>query len=120
LKTPSQTDVGAYEPIDRVGEPDVFAHLDTFQMNVEEKGFWEPAVRLGERLRYVHLSESDRGTPGNGNVRRDELFGALSEIGFDDRLVHWSPSPRSFPAGRHAIGGRAPVGSDSARGVLWG
>ena len=44
-------------------------------------------VRLGERLRYVHLSGSDRGTSGTGNVRRDELFGALSEIGFVGRPV---------------------------------
>ena len=81
------TAAGADELIDRVGEPNVFAHLDTFHMNVEEKGFWEPVVLLGERLRYVHLSESDRGTPGTGNVRWDELFGALAEIGFDGRLV---------------------------------
>jgi D-psicose/D-tagatose/L-ribulose 3-epimerase len=81
------TAAGADEMIDRVGEPNVFAHLDTFHMNVEEKGFRDPVLRLGERLRYVHLSESDRGTPGTGNVRWDELFGALAEIRFDGRLV---------------------------------
>jgi len=73
--------------IDRVGEPNVFAHLDTFHMYVEEKGFRDPVLRLGERLRYVHLSESDRGIPGTGNVRWDDLFGALAEIRFDGRLV---------------------------------
>lgn len=81
------TAVGADELIDRVGEPNVFAHLDTFHMNIEEKGFREPVLRLGERVRYVHLSESDRGTPGTGNVGWDELFAALSETGFDGRLV---------------------------------
>lgn len=81
------TAAGADEMIDRVGEPNVFAHLDTFHMNVEEKGFREPVLRLGERLRYVHLSESDRGTPGTGNVRWDDLFDALAEIRFDGRLV---------------------------------
>ncbi|PLS85761.1 MAG: hypothetical protein CYG60_10870 [Actinobacteria bacterium] len=78
---------GADELIDRVGEPNVFAHLDTFHMNIEEKGFRDPVLRLGDRLRYVHLSESDRGTPGSGNIRWDELFAALSETGFDGRLV---------------------------------
>jgi len=81
------TAAGADEMIDCVGEPNVFAHLDTFHMNVEEKGFREPVLRLGERLRYVHLSESDRGTPGTGNVRWDDLFDALAEIRFDGRLV---------------------------------
>ena len=81
------TAVGADELIDRVGEPNVFAHLDTFHMNVEEKGLRDPVLCLGERLRYVHLSESDRGTPGTGNVSWDELFAAVAEIGFDGRLV---------------------------------
>ena len=78
---------GADELIDRVGEPNVFAHLDTFHMNIEEKGFRDPVLGLGDRLRYVHLSESDRGTPGTGNVHWDELFAALAETGFDGRLV---------------------------------
>jgi len=56
-------------------------------MNVEEKGFRDPVLRLGERPRYVHLSESDRGTPGTGDVRWNDLFGALAEIRFDGRLV---------------------------------
>ena len=82
------TAVGADKMIDRVGEPNVFAHLDTFHMNVEEKGFRDPVLCVGERLRYVvHLNESDRGTHGAGNVRRDGLFGAVAEIGFDGRLV---------------------------------
>ena len=77
----------ADELVDRIGEPNVLVHLDTFHMNIEEKGFRDPVLRLGERLRYVHLSESDRGTPGTGNVRWDELFAALSEAGFEGRLV---------------------------------
>ena len=81
------TATGAEELIDRVGEPDVLAHLAAFHMNVEEKGFWEPVVRLGERLRYVPLSESDRGTSGKGYVRWDELFAALAAIRFGGRSV---------------------------------
>lgn len=53
----------------------------------EQKSFYEPVLRLGERLRYVHLFESDRGTPGIGNVRRDELFAALPRNESDGRLV---------------------------------
>ena len=77
----------ADEMLDRVDEPNVFAHLDTFHMNIEEKGFEEPVLLLGDRPRYVHLSESDRGTPGTGNVDWDGLFAALARIGFDGRLV---------------------------------
>jgi D-psicose/D-tagatose/L-ribulose 3-epimerase len=73
--------------LDRVGEPNVFVHLDTYHMNIEEKGFYEPIVATGERMRYIHLSESDRGTPGTGNVHWDEVFRGLKAIDYDGYLV---------------------------------
>ena len=73
--------------LDRVGEPNVFVHLDTYHMNIEEKGFYEPIVATGPRMHYIHLSESDRGTPGTGNVHWDEVFRSLKVIDFDGYLV---------------------------------
>jgi D-psicose/D-tagatose/L-ribulose 3-epimerase len=73
--------------LDRVGEPNVFVHLDTYHMNIEEKGFYEPIVTTGERMHYIHLSESDRGTPGTGNVHWDEVFRGLKAIDYDGYLV---------------------------------
>lgn len=73
--------------VERIGEPNVFVHLDTYHMNIEEKGFYDPIVAAGPRIRYVHLSESDRGTPGTGNVRWDDVFRGLKDIGYDGRLV---------------------------------
>jgi D-psicose/D-tagatose/L-ribulose 3-epimerase len=73
--------------LDRVGEPNVFVHLDTYHMNIEEKGFYEPIVATGPRMHYIHLSESDRGTPGTGNVHWDEVFRSLKAIDYDGYLV---------------------------------
>ena len=73
--------------LERIDEPNVFAHLDTYHMNIEERGFRAPIERLGERLRYIHLSESDRGTPGLGNVDWDDVFGGLRAIGYEGRLA---------------------------------
>jgi D-psicose/D-tagatose/L-ribulose 3-epimerase len=73
--------------IDAIGEPNVFLHLDTYHMNIEEKGFREPILQSAARLEYVHLSESDRGTPGTGNVHWDDVFSALADIGYDHDLV---------------------------------
>ena len=73
--------------LDRVGEPNVFVHLDTYHMNIEEKGFYDPIVATGERMHYIHLSESDRGTPGTGNVHWDEVFRGLKAIDYDGYLV---------------------------------
>jgi D-psicose/D-tagatose/L-ribulose 3-epimerase len=75
------------EMLERIDEPNVFAHLDTYHMNIEERGFRAPIERLGDRLQYIHLSESDRGTPGLGNVHWDEVFAGLHAIGYDGRLT---------------------------------
>src|SRR5918995_1073509 len=72
----------AGELLDRIDEPNVFVHLDTYHMNIEEKGFHEPIVSLGSRLGYIHLSESDRGTPGTANVHWDEVFRGLKDIDY--------------------------------------
>jgi D-psicose/D-tagatose/L-ribulose 3-epimerase len=73
--------------LERIDEPNVFAHLDTYHMNIEEKGFRGAIERLGDRLRYIHLSESDRGTPGTGNVHWDDVFAGLADIGYRGRLA---------------------------------
>jgi D-psicose/D-tagatose/L-ribulose 3-epimerase len=73
--------------LERIDEPNVFVHLDTYHMNIEERGFRPPIERLGDRLRYIHLSESDRGTPGLGNVHWDDVFAGLQAIGYDGRLT---------------------------------
>ena len=73
--------------VDRIDEPNVFVHLDTYHMNIEEKGFYNPIVATGPRMQYIHLSESDRGTPGTGNVHWDEVFRGLRTIEYDGYLV---------------------------------
>jgi len=73
--------------LDRIDEPNVFVHLDTYHMNIEEKGFYNPIVAVGPRMQYIHLSESDRGTPGTGNVHWDEVFQGLKTIEYDGYLV---------------------------------
>jgi D-psicose/D-tagatose/L-ribulose 3-epimerase len=77
----------AGELLHRIDEPNVFVHLDTYHMNIEEKGFYEPIVSLGSRLGYIHLSESDRGTPGTANVHWDEVFRGLEDIDYGGALA---------------------------------
>jgi D-psicose/D-tagatose/L-ribulose 3-epimerase len=70
-----------------IDEPNVFLHLDTYHMNIEEKGFAAPIEAAGDALQYIHLSESDRGTPGTGNVRWEDVFAGLAAIGYRGDLV---------------------------------
>ncbi|MCU0831539.1 MAG: sugar phosphate isomerase/epimerase [Rhizobiaceae bacterium] len=73
--------------IEMVGADNIFVHLDTYHMNIEERGIAQGILKARGHLRYIHLSESDRGTPGAGNVRWDEIFAALAAIGFDGGLA---------------------------------
>ncbi len=73
--------------LDEVGERNVFVHLDTYHMNIEEADFAEPVRRCGSRLGYVHVGESHRGYLGRGTVNFDEFFAALHGIGYDGTIT---------------------------------
>ena len=73
--------------IERVGADNVFAHLDTYHMNIEEKGVANGILDCRDHLKYIHLSESDRGTPGEGTCDWDEIFATLAAIGFKGGLA---------------------------------
>lgn len=66
---------------------DVGLHLDTYHMNIEESGLFEPVVTAGSRLRYVHIGESHRGYLGTGTVDFGSFFRALRVTGFDGPVV---------------------------------
>lgn len=73
--------------IEKIGADNIFIHLDTYHMNIEEKGAGNGIIDAREHLRYVHLSESDRGTPGAGNCDWDEVFSTLAAVGFKGGLA---------------------------------
>lgn len=73
--------------IEKVGADNIFIHLDTYHMNIEEKGAGNGILDAREHLKYIHLSESDRGTPGWGTCDWDEVFSTLAAIGFKGGLA---------------------------------
>jgi len=77
----------AVDMIERIGADNIFIHLDTYHMNIEEKGAGNGILDAREHLRYIHLSESDRGTPGAGTCDWDEIFSTLAAIGFKGGLA---------------------------------
>ncbi len=82
--------------IERVGAENVFIHLDTYHMNIEEAGMAEGFADAGEHLGYVHLSESNRGVPGRGTMDWRGIFEGLKSVGYDgamtlESFVHLAP-----------------------------
>jgi D-psicose/D-tagatose/L-ribulose 3-epimerase len=76
-----------------VAHPSVKGHLDTFHMHIEEKDVREAVRTIGSQLVYVDASESDRGTPGTGQVDWNGLATALREIGYAGDCVIESFTP---------------------------
>lgn len=77
----------AVDMIEKVGADNIFIHLDTYHINIEEKGAANGILAAREHLQYIHLSESDRGTPGEGCCDWNEIFAALAAINFKGGLA---------------------------------
>ena len=73
--------------LDRIGAANTVVHLDTYHMNIEEKGIAAGFRAAAGRAPYIHLSESDRGVPGTGTIDWEDAFAALAETGFTGDMV---------------------------------
>jgi D-psicose/D-tagatose/L-ribulose 3-epimerase len=73
--------------IDEVGEANVFVHLDTFHMNIEEADCVGVIELCAERLGYFHVNENHRGYLGSGSIAFSRSFRALQRIGYDRTIA---------------------------------
>ncbi len=74
--------------ISEIGSPNIKIQLDTFHCNIEEKNIPNTIRKLGKDLLcHVQANESDRGTPGTGNLDWIGIKEALTEIGYQKAIV---------------------------------
>jgi D-psicose/D-tagatose/L-ribulose 3-epimerase len=73
--------------VDQVAHPSCQIMLDTFHMNIEETSLGDAIRSAGSRLRHVHASENDRGTPGAGHIPWQEVAAGLRDIGYNNAIV---------------------------------
>lgn len=71
----------------RADHPNVRAMFDTHHANIEEKKFAEAIRKVAPVLAHVHISENDRGTPGDGHIPWDETFASLAEVNYSGWLT---------------------------------
>lgn len=71
----------------RADHPNVRAMFDTHHANMEEKRFPEAIQAIAPWLAHVHISENDRGTPGDGHVPWDDTFRTLAAIKYQGWLT---------------------------------
>jgi D-psicose/D-tagatose/L-ribulose 3-epimerase len=67
--------------------PNVKAMFDTHHANIEEKSLSKALSTIAPYLAHVHISENDRGTPGDGQVHFDEAFSSLAKIKYNGWLT---------------------------------
>ncbi|MFP4057780.1 MAG: sugar phosphate isomerase/epimerase family protein [Candidatus Brocadiia bacterium] len=72
----------ATEMVQKVNHPRLKVQVDTFHCNIEEKDTAAAIRACGAHVGHFHASESDRGTPGTGQVAWEESFAALKDIGY--------------------------------------
>ena len=70
-----------FELVEMASKDNIGLLLDTFHMNIEEKSIYDSIIRASsKKIFHFHASESDRGTPGEGNIVWDSVFKALNHI----------------------------------------
>ncbi len=70
-----------------VAHPNVKAMFDTHHANIEEKKIGDAIRKIAPVLAHVHISENDRGTPGDGHIPWDETFSTLAAIKYNRWLT---------------------------------
>ena len=74
--------------VKEVASPNIKIQLDTFHCNIEEKNIADTIRKVGrDLLCHIQGNESDRGTPGTGNLDWAGIKEALTEIGYDKAIV---------------------------------
>ena len=61
--------------------------LDTYHMNIEENKIGDAIRLVGDKLTSFHTGENNRTAPGKGHLDWDEIFGALKDINYKNRIV---------------------------------
>ncbi len=79
--------IDAARIIERVGADNIFIHLDTYHMHIEEDSFAAGFKAAAPYLGYVHVSEANRGVPGKGMINWPLAMKALADIGYTGTLT---------------------------------
>ncbi len=73
--------------VQRVNRPNFGALYDTFHANIEEQDPIGCIAHCADVIKHVHISENDRGTPGNGHIDFAATMKALRAAGYDGWLT---------------------------------
>lgn len=73
----------ALQMVNEVDLENVGVMGDTFHMNIEETDMAEALRKVGKKLYYLHIADSNRAAPGRGHIDFEEIAQALKDIEYD-------------------------------------
>jgi D-psicose/D-tagatose/L-ribulose 3-epimerase len=85
------------------GGRNMFIHMDTFHMNIEEADIPAAIHRHASLLGYAHVADSNRGTLGGGHFDLKGFFRALASVGYEGDFTVESFSSKVLSA--NLVGG---------------
>jgi len=69
--------------LDKVNRKNFLMMPDVFHMNIEDDHIGASLIRNKRYVRYIHFADSNRHAPGDGHMPWDEIFDALTTIGYN-------------------------------------
>lgn len=75
------------ELIEKVKSPRLKVHIDTYHMNIEDTDLEQSVIDCGEKLGYVHISDSNRKYPGAGHIDFGNILNALDSVNYKGYLA---------------------------------
>jgi sugar phosphate isomerase/epimerase len=94
----------AADLLDTIGRDNFSAMPDVFHMNIEDDHIGQSLIRNKRYVSYIHFADTNRHAPGDGHMDWDEIFHALTLIGYDGWVsVEILPYPDPDTAARRSI-----------------
>jgi sugar phosphate isomerase/epimerase len=56
---------------------------DTFHMNIEDALIGKTLEKYSSLIKYIHVADSNRESPGNGHLDFDDIFSSLAKIQYE-------------------------------------
>lgn len=82
----------------------LYAHLDTFHMNIDEDSFDDAIRTAGKEIGYVHIADNQRRYPGSGMMDFPHILHLLKEVDYQGYLsVECFPVPSGTEAAIKAL-----------------
>ncbi len=94
----------ASELLDEINHPAFACMPDVFHMNIEDDHIGQSLIRNKKYVKYIHFASSHRHAPGDGHLNWDEIFQALTIIGYNGwTSVEILPLPDPDTAAKRSV-----------------